>query len=193
MPGHVAANVVAHPVGVPGAPRSAAAASRPASRPRPPRPASTRSSRQRRQQPRTYARARRRGSTRPKPARHQREQVIQPGNPRSKVIISQHETGILPAIVTKCCWSTKSGRRRLRARGPGLRPPISGQVVRRPGVGVLDARGAYQDRRPAPARRAPRALEDVEELVTDPRTPWTPHRAHRGVRLRLIVGTATVS
>jgi hypothetical protein len=32
------------------------------------------------------------------PASHQREQVIQPRDPRSKIIISQHATGMLPQL-----------------------------------------------------------------------------------------------
>jgi hypothetical protein len=44
-----------------------------------------------------------------KPARHQREQVIQPRHPRSKIIISQHETGVLPQISKCCCRIKRSG------------------------------------------------------------------------------------
>ncbi len=60
----------------------------------------------------------------------------------------------------------KSGRRRLGAR----QVPVVRPAHQRAGSAALESarstRGLYQDRRPAPARRARRALEDVEEVVT---------------------------
>lgn len=60
----------------------------------------------------------------------------------------------------------KIGSRRPAHHGP----PSNGDLVTDGSCAVLrsarSTRGAYQDRRPAPARRAPRALEDVEKVLT---------------------------
>jgi hypothetical protein len=59
----------------------------------------------------------------------------------------------------------KEGSRRPALRGCPWRPASCGRVLRRLAVSG-SARGAIPVRWPAPARRAPRALEDVRKALT---------------------------